>query len=88
MTFDCVNAALDECRNLVHPHDYPDSGSALEMRMQTIERELSEIKDVLDFIRNTIVKADTTITTVAEQVMPTVNSLLESPMVKMLGLKK
>lgn len=59
-----------------------------EERFDAIERELSEIKSTLDFIRNTIVKADTTITTVAEQVMPTVNSLLESPMVKMLGLKK
>lgn len=60
----------------------------MDERLDSIERELSEIKATLDFIRDTIVKADTTITTVAEQVMPTVNSLLDSPMVKMLGLKK
>lgn len=58
------------------------------IRLKQIEIELMEIKSSLDFIRETIVKADTTITTVAEQVMPTVNDLMSSPLLKMLGMKK
>ncbi len=60
----------------------------VDEQLESLTQEIAEIKETLDFIRETIVKADTTISTVAEQVMPTVNSLLESPMVRMLGLKK
>ena len=60
----------------------------VDEQLESLTQEIAEIKKTLDFIRETIVKADTTISTVAEQVMPTVNSLLESPMVRMLGLKK
>ncbi len=55
-------------------------------QFRAIEAELTEIKETLAFIKATIVKADTTIATVAEQVMPTINELKESPMLKMLGV--
>ncbi len=57
-------------------------------RLNQIELELMEIKATLDFVKETIVKADTTITTVAAEVMPTVNDLMSSPILKMLGMKK
>jgi septal ring factor EnvC (AmiA/AmiB activator) len=59
-----------------------------DSRIAAIEKNLEEISETLDFIKATIVKADTTITTVAEQVMPTVNELMQSPMLKMLGVGK
>jgi uncharacterized coiled-coil protein SlyX len=62
--------------------------TTLEDRIRGLERQLKEIQEVLDFVKATIVKADTTITTVADQVMPTVNDLMNSPMLKMLGMKK
>lgn len=52
-----------------------------------IQLQLSEIRETLVFVKDTIVKADTTITSVAEQVMPTINDLMKSPMLKMLGVK-
>jgi hypothetical protein len=57
-------------------------------RITAIETDLREIKETLEFVKETIVKADTTITKVAADVMPTINSLMESPMLKMLGGKK
>lgn len=54
------------------------------VQMQAIQDDLNLIKKELKFIRETIVKADTTITTVGEQVMPTLNGLMNSPMLKML----
>jgi len=57
-------------------------------RITVIEENLIEMRETLDFIKATIVKADTTITAVAEQVMPTVNELMASPVVKMLGMGK
>jgi prefoldin subunit 5 len=56
--------------------------------IENLQAELDEIKATLNFIKDTIVKADTTITTVADQVMPTVNELMNSPMLKMLGVGK
>lgn len=57
-------------------------------RIAFIETELAEIKETLAFIKETIVRADTTIATVAAQVMPTVTELMNSPMLKMLGVGK
>jgi hypothetical protein len=57
-------------------------------RLAEIENDLKEIKETLEFVKATIVKADTTITNVADQVMPTVNDLMKSPLLKMLGMKK
>jgi uncharacterized coiled-coil protein SlyX len=53
-----------------------------------LEAEIAECKVTLEFIKDTIVKADTTITRVAAEVMPTINELTNSPMLKMLGVGK
>lgn len=55
-----------------------------------IEGELAEIKESLAFIKDTMIRADTTIAKVAEQVMPTLDELMKSPMLRMLtgGKKK
>jgi hypothetical protein len=60
----------------------------IEHRIQVLEDNLVDIKDTLEFIKITMVNADTTITKVAAEVMPTISSLMESPMLKMLGGKK
>lgn len=57
-------------------------------QFKEIDEELASIKETLTFIKETIVKADTTIGTVAEQVMPVLNDVLKSPLIKMLGMKK
>lgn len=57
-------------------------------RIMALESDLSEIKETLTFIKDTIVNADTTITKVAAEVMPTINELMQSPMLKMLGVGK
>lgn len=59
-----------------------------EVILDEISEELKEIRKDLDFIKEHIVKADTTISAVAEQVMPTINELMKSPMLKMLGMGK
>ncbi len=59
-----------------------------EDRITAVEVQLEEIRETLAFIKETIVKADTTISAVAEQVMPTVNMLMDHPMLKMLVGKK
>jgi hypothetical protein len=62
--------------------------SVVSQRIENMELELKDIKQTLDFIKETIVKADTTITKVAGEVMPTINELVQSPMLKMLGVGK
>lgn len=62
--------------------------SPIDAQLFEIGQQLAEIRAELNFIRDTIVKADTTISTVASQVMPTVNDLMKSPLLKMLGMKK
>jgi hypothetical protein len=59
-----------------------------EDRIAALESQLEDIRETLSFIKDTIVKADATITAVAEQVMPTVNELMQHPMLKMLVGKK
>jgi hypothetical protein len=49
-----------------------------------IQKQLDEIKETLSFIKETMVKADATITKVADQVEPTIDGLLKSPLIKML----
>ena len=58
-----------------------------EERIELLENELKEIKAHLEFISTTLVNADSTITKVASEVMPTVTQLMASPMLKMLGVK-
>ncbi len=69
---------------------YDGPNADIERRLDDIAEELSDIKKTLEFVKETMVKADGTITKVAAEVMPTLNSLMESPMLKMLtgGKKK
>lgn len=57
-------------------------------QIDNMEKELEEVHKELQFIKETIVKADTTIAKVAAEVMPTVNSLMEHPMLKVFAGKK
>jgi hypothetical protein len=57
-------------------------------RIDALEENLTEIRDSLAFIKSTLVKSDETITKVAAEVMPTINELIQSPMLKMLGVGK
>lgn len=60
------------------------SHGADEDRISAMESELAEIRVQLDAILETLVKADTTITKVADEVKPTLDALLKSPLIKML----
>jgi hypothetical protein len=61
----------------------------IDQRLWAIEQELKEIRLMLDNIGQTLVTADTTIQKVAAEVMPTLNQVMESPMLRMLtGGKK
>lgn len=53
-------------------------------KLNVIEAELMEARREISFIKDTIIKADATITKVASEVMPTVEALTKSPMLKML----
>jgi hypothetical protein len=57
-------------------------------QLALIEQSHKAIKADLAFIKEHIVKADATISLVAEQVMPTIDELMKSPMLKMLGVGK
>jgi prefoldin subunit 5 len=58
-----------------------------ESAIVDIEKDLDEIKSTLAEVREYMVKADKTISTIADQVMPTIDQLTKSPMLKMLGVK-
>lgn len=61
----------------------------LHNRIMALEEDLQEIKGTLEFIKDTMLRADSTIAKVAEQVMPTLNEVMQSPMLRMLtGGKK
>lgn len=59
-----------------------------DSRLEKLESDIAEIKETLAFIKDTLVNADTTITRVAADVMPTIEEVMRSPMLKMLGVKK
>lgn len=60
-----------------------------ETRIDAIDKELAEIRITLGFIKEHIVSADDTIKKVAAEVMPTLNQVMQSPMLRMLtGGKK
>jgi uncharacterized coiled-coil protein SlyX len=60
----------------------------VDTRLTDLGTELAEIKATLEEVREYIVRADKTIATVAEQVMPTIDQLTKSPLLKMLGVNK
>lgn len=57
---------------------------AFEKRFRAVENDLFDIRKMLSEIQATLVKADETITKVSAEVMPTIESLTKSPMLKML----
>lgn len=61
-----------------------------EDRITVIENDLIDIKEKLNAIADTLIKAEATINKVAAEVMPTLNQVMESPMLRMLtgGKKK
>lgn len=62
---------------------------ASEEQMSHIHDQLQAISHEIAFIKECMIKADTTIASIAEQVMPTINELTQSPMLSMfLGKKK
>lgn len=62
----------------------PDDTYADYERITQIEQSLDEIRIDLSFIREHIVKSSEVIEKVAKEVMPTVDALTKSPMLKML----
>jgi len=56
-------------------------------RLTKIEQDLAEIRETLTLVKDTMLKADAAIATIAAQVMPTIDQLTKSPLIKMLGMK-
>jgi len=56
----------------------------IEDMLVSLTAQHIEIRKDLEFIRETLVKADATITKVSAEVMPTLESVMQSPMLKML----
>ena len=73
----CVNVSLPECKNEEHPH-----------QVLTLEEQVKEIKKTVDQILAFMVKADNTMTVIATEIMPAVDEIMKSPMLKMLGVGK
>lgn len=71
-------------------HGADEAPALIDVQLDDMQRQLDEIKVTLDFIKDTIVRADSTIDKVAAEVMPTLNQVMESPMLRMLtgGKKK
>lgn len=62
----------------------PDACMDMECRITRVELELTEIKGQLADIKETLVNSKSVIDKVAAEVMPTLNALMQSPMLKML----
>lgn len=61
----------------------------VECRMDGVERDLNDIKGTLELIKTTMLRADTTIATIAGEVKPTLDALMGNPALRMfLGVKK
>lgn len=59
------------------------------MPTDDVAAKIKEINDRLTYIEEMLTKADKTIVSIAEQVMPTIHELTNSPMLKMfMGKKK
>jgi uncharacterized coiled-coil protein SlyX len=61
-------------------------------RLDAIEKELAEVRITLDLIRDTMVRTETvvektiaTITPIIEDLKPTIEKLMEHPLVKMMA---
>jgi len=60
------------------------SDEEIEDMLVSLTAQHLEMREDLKFIKETLVKADETITKVAADVMPTLESVMQSPMLKML----
>lgn len=58
-----------------------------DLRLDRIEKDLVEIKETLTLVKETMLRADGAIANIAGQVMPTIEELSKSPLLKMLGMK-
>lgn len=68
------------------PHEMIDPQcecNCVECKCDRIERQLDGIAETLNLIKTTMLKADTTIATIAAEVKPTIDALTGNPMVKM-----
>jgi hypothetical protein len=84
-----VTAANDELAypektSVGRPYDRFDE---MASRITVMEENLIEMRETLDLVRDTMLKADTTIAAIAAEVKPTLDALTTNPMVKMF-LKK
>lgn len=57
-------------------------------KFEKIEQDLNEIRETLNLVKETMLRADTAIANIAAQVMPTIEELSKSPLLKMLGVRK
>jgi hypothetical protein len=87
--------APGECQNalcVIHSAEVRDANARKTMapydkmaeQLADMEASLLIMRRQLDAISETLIKADTTITKVAAEVMPTIEGLMKSPMLKML----
>lgn len=56
----------------------------IDVQIQMIQEDLTEMKQTLAFIKENIVRGADVIEKVGKEVMPTVDALTKSPMLKML----
>lgn len=59
-------------------------GTSAEERLARIEEDLGEIRETLVYVKEHIVKSAEVIEKVGKEVMPTLDNLMKSPMLKML----
>lgn len=72
-----------------HVKQHKHSDRCVECQMDVIEGHILEMRETLDLIKTTMLRADTTIATIAGEVKPTLDALTANPAVRMfLGVKK
>jgi hypothetical protein len=64
-----------------------DPFDEVNSRLIQVEDDLRMIKATLEFIEQHIVKSAETIDKVSKEVMPTIEALMETPLIKLLGMK-
>lgn len=64
-----------------------DKLTEMQQQLAEIEQQLTEMRQDLAIVFETINKAETVIARVGDEVMPTLDKIIKSPMLKMLGVK-
>lgn len=62
--------------------------ATLQGELAQVKESLADIKESLIFVSGMMAKADEVISSVTKEVMPTIEALTNSPMLKMLGIGK